>query len=258
MHNSRINLERIFLDNTQKGIMEPLEITDSSTLKIYFESPVESLSSFFDAESDPNVANIKSIDFSHFDSSNIKDMSYLFKGCTSLDSVNFKNFNGAAVNNMERMFYNCNKIKSLDLSSFTFENIGKSEDNQDSGEDNGIYAMIGNCFSLISIDLTSFSSSFLYLSKIFEETRGYLNLNYINLYNSELNFDTFAVFTKKRLDFAMSKALYICTKEDKFSNCDEEYCKELKYLVKVCCNNGDENLKCGESKEDNYIMIIVE
>jgi len=46
-YNSRINLDRIFLGDTQKAIGEPLEITNSSALKIYFDSSIESLSSFF-------------------------------------------------------------------------------------------------------------------------------------------------------------------------------------------------------------------
>ena len=119
--NSRINLERIFLDDTQKGIMEPLEITDSSTLKVYFDSSIDSLSSFFNSQIDSNCQFIKSVDFSNF-ATVVPDMSYLFNGCTSLESVNFNNFKGTTVTNMKFIFSNCNIIKSIDLSSFTLRN----------------------------------------------------------------------------------------------------------------------------------------
>jgi hypothetical protein len=66
LYNSRNNLERIFLGDTQKGIGDPLEITSSSTLKIYFDSSIESLSSFFNSYFDTNCKYIKSVDFFKF------------------------------------------------------------------------------------------------------------------------------------------------------------------------------------------------
>ena len=46
---------------------------------------MKSLESFFDYNHDINAGKIKYIDFSHFNSSLITDMSKAFSGCTSLD-----------------------------------------------------------------------------------------------------------------------------------------------------------------------------
>ena len=118
--------------------------------------------------------------------------------------------------------------------------------------------MISNCFSLISIDLSNFNNQYLDLYKIFGEPKGYIYLNYINLYNSVFSLDKIFSLSGYRLMYAISKTLYICTKEDIFSNCDEKYeesCEIAKYLVKICCNNGNENSKCGTFNEDNYVIV---
>ena len=222
--------------------MEPLEITDSSTLKVYFDSSIDSLSSFFNSQIDTNCQFIKSVDFSNF-ATVVPDMSYLFNGCTSLESVNFNNFKGTTVTNMKFIFSNCNIIKSIDLSSFTFENI----------VEDGIFGMISNCSSLISIDLSGFNNQNLDLSNIFENNEGSLDLIYTNLYNSKLSLDKFINFTKKRLDHAMSKTLFICMEEDAFSKCNGDFCENLKTLVKICCV--DNNNKCETSIGDNYITV---
>ena len=52
-----------------------------------------------------NNDNIISIDLSNFNSSQIRDMSYLFCGCSSLKSINFDNFDTSNVVDMKYMFY---------------------------------------------------------------------------------------------------------------------------------------------------------
>ena len=93
----RTNIEKILLDGEEYSIDKNLEIKSNSQLIIYFDSTLESLSHFFSSEIDPNVININLIDLSHFDASNIKDLSNLFEGCTSLESVNFTNFEKATL-----------------------------------------------------------------------------------------------------------------------------------------------------------------
>ena len=243
----RFNIERIDLNGTQKGLVEPLEITKASTLKIYFEDPIESLKSFFDVQYDPNVVNINSIDFSNFDLLNINDMSNLFKGCTSLESFNFGNFNGAKVTDMRYLLSGCTTIKSIDLSKFTFENVGLIDIDKDIS---GFYGMIANCTSLKSIDLSNFNNDGLqnHIYQIIGENKEYLYLNYINLINSNTP-NGFKNFLDRRILFAMSKTTYICMAVDIFS----EVFREYQNFTKWCCNS--EEIKCGELKEDNYIIV---
>ena len=68
-----------------------------------------------------------------------------------------------------------------------------------------------------------------------------------------MRLDKFINFTKKRLDHAMSKTLFICMEEDAFSKCNGDFCENLKTLVKICCV--DNNNKCETSIGDNYITV---
>jgi len=113
--------------------------------------------------------------------------------------------------------------------------------------------MISNCSSLLSIDLSNYNNQNVDLSNIFEDNEGYLNLIYTSLSGSKLSLDQFANFAKKRLDYAMSKTLYMCMDGDAFSNCNGDSCEILKSLVNICCNGG--NNICGKSNADNYITV---
>ena len=63
-------------------------------------------------------SDIIEIDFSNFDSSNIKKMNYMFYSCTSLISINFDNFITSNVVDMNNMFCQCMALPSLNLSGF--------------------------------------------------------------------------------------------------------------------------------------------
>ena len=74
-----------------------------------------------------NRTNIIEIDLSKFDSSLVKEMSYMFLYCSSLKSINLTNFDTSKVTASCSMFNGCTSLISLDLSSFNTsknENIG--------------------------------------------------------------------------------------------------------------------------------------
>ena len=50
-------------------------------------------------------------------------MSYMFKGCSSLEEVNLSNFNTENVTNMECMFSRCKSLEKLDLSNFNTNKV---------------------------------------------------------------------------------------------------------------------------------------
>ena len=61
-----------------------------------------------------NCKNIENIDFISFDTTNVKDMSYMFARCSSLESIpDISNWNTTNVNNMSYMFDGCNSLKSI-------------------------------------------------------------------------------------------------------------------------------------------------
>ena len=57
---------------------DEFKIKSGCKIKIYFDSPITDLESFFDINYDKNVEKIVSIDLSHFDSSNITKINKLF------------------------------------------------------------------------------------------------------------------------------------------------------------------------------------
>ena len=64
-----------------------------------------------------------STDFSHFDTSSVTDMSYMFYECSSLQTLNLSNFDTSSVTNMDSMFYECISLKYLITSNFNFDQM---------------------------------------------------------------------------------------------------------------------------------------
>jgi len=60
-------------------------------------------------------SNLKNIDLSSFDVSEVTDMSYMFYA-TSLESINLSGWNASKCTNMKGMFLNCSELKNADLS----------------------------------------------------------------------------------------------------------------------------------------------
>ena len=60
----------------------------------------------------------ESIDLSNVNTSEVTDMSNMFRYCSSLVSLNLNGIDTSSVENMSEMFYNCGAIESIDLSSF--------------------------------------------------------------------------------------------------------------------------------------------
>ena len=112
--------------------------------------------------------NIISLDFTHFKTENIKDMSFMFQ-CPNLTKINLSNFNTQNVNNMTMMFGMCCSLKSLDLSNFNTKNVI-----------NMAYMFMG-CKSLENLNLSSFTGEKVTnMMMMFEECE---SLKYLNLSN---------------------------------------------------------------------------
>ena len=113
--------------------------------------------------------DIKEIDMSDFDFSEVTNMESLFSNCISLTSINFHNIDTSKVKNMEKMFYNCSSLLYVDFSFFDTSNV-----------ENMNY-MFYSCVALFSIDLSNFDiSNAITMTSMFE---GCLYLEYLNLQN---------------------------------------------------------------------------
>ena len=91
--------------------------------------------------------SLDSLDLSHFDTSKVTNMESMFCGCSSLDCIDLSHFNTSNVANMNSMFGACSGLTSLDVSGFNTANV------IDMGW------MFAYCTSLTSLDLNSFNTS---------------------------------------------------------------------------------------------------
>ena len=121
--------------------------------------------------------NITYLDFTHFNTENIEDMSFMFQLCQNLTNINLSNFNTQKVKNMTMMFSLCLSLKSLDLSNFNTNNVIDMP-----------YMFMG-CKSLENLNLSSFTGEKVKnMTMMFEECESlqYLNLSNFYLKNKEV------------------------------------------------------------------------
>lgn len=92
--------------------------------------------------------SLTSLNISSFNTAKVTDMQYMFDGCNSLTSITFgSGFTTTNVANMSGMFRDCQALKSLDLSKFNTANVAN------------MHAMFKWCSSLTSLDLSSFNTT---------------------------------------------------------------------------------------------------
>ncbi|MBB5226489.1 BspA family leucine-rich repeat surface protein [Treponema ruminis] len=94
-----------------------------------------------------NLFNIKEIELSDFDTSNVTSMVGMFAGCNSLTSLDLSSFDTSNVTDMSDMFSCCSALEILDLSKF------------DTSKVTGMSFMFSGCSALESLDLSSFDTS---------------------------------------------------------------------------------------------------
>ena len=149
--------------------------------------------------------NITYLDFTHFKTNNIEDMSFMFHLCPNLKSINLSNFITEKVKNMTMMFCLCDSLKSIDLSNFNTKNV------------TNMSYMFMHCKSLENINLSNFTGeSIQNMAMMFEECE---SLKYINLKNFNTN-------GKNVITGSMFYECYALTKENIITQ-DEAILKEL-------------------------------
>ena len=94
-----------------------------------------------------DCARLKTIDFTHFDTSRMRSMGSMFSGCRNLTTLDLSGFDTSNVTDMGSMFYDCTSLTKLDLRSFDTSNVEY------------MYGMFSNCSSLQSLNITSFDTS---------------------------------------------------------------------------------------------------
>ena len=125
-------------------INEQIDINEDKTFEHTFVNvPVTRMNNFTSACKD----ELKTLDLSSFDTSQVTSMNEAFYKCNKLEEINLTNVDTSNVTNMYRMFYDCSILTSIDVSNF------------DTSKVRNMRQMFQNCNNLASLDLSNFNTS---------------------------------------------------------------------------------------------------
>ena len=125
-----------------------------------------------------NISTLKN--FEGFDTKNIKNMSYMFYNCFSLEKLPYiAKFNTSNVTDMNHMFYNCSSLKELpDISNWDIKNVTNTSH------------MFYDCELLTSLpDISNWKTDNIrYMNYMFANCKSLSNLPSLSKWN--INIDT--------------------------------------------------------------------
>ena len=135
-----VKKDRYFNQNNRKGCFQNL--TNLKYAKdLQLGNTVKNLTDLF-----KGCTSLSSVDFSGCDTSGVTSMEYMFNGCSSLTSLDLSGFDTRNVTTMQYMFYKCPSLTSLNLSSFNTSKVTT------------MLNMFYGCSSLASLDLSGFDT----------------------------------------------------------------------------------------------------
>lgn len=94
-----------------------------------------------------NMKNLKAIDVSGLDTSDVTDMWGMFRECRSLTYLNISGLDTSKAEDLSSMFWGCESLTELDVSGFDTSNATR------------LAAMFLGCYQLKSIDVSGFDTS---------------------------------------------------------------------------------------------------
>ena len=119
-----------------KDELKTLDLSDFDTSQV-----TSMIEAFF------QCSNLTSIDLTNVNTSNVTNMSAMFGECSNLTSLDVSNFDTSNVTSMTSMFSNCYNLTSLDVSNFDTSNV------------TNMTSMFSNCYNLTSLDVSNFDTS---------------------------------------------------------------------------------------------------
>ncbi|WP_430598871.1 hypothetical protein IGL03_000282 [Enterococcus sp. DIV0808] len=130
----------LFSGNTSAD--KPTNVTEIEGLSQLDTSNVTDMSKMF-----KGMSSITSLDVSGFDTSKVTNMQHMFSGMSSVTSLDVSGFDTSNVTDMWKMFKDMSSITSLDVSGFDTSNVTTMEN------------MFYNISSVTSLDLSVFDTS---------------------------------------------------------------------------------------------------
>lgn len=94
-----------------------------------------------------NCTKATTLDVSNFDTSNVTNMSYMFYSCYAITALNLSHFNTSKVQLMSYMFHSCLNLNQLDVSNFDTSNVTNMSN------------LFTNCSALTELNLSNFNIS---------------------------------------------------------------------------------------------------
>ena len=171
--------------------------------------------------------NIKSLDITNWDTSNVTNMSDMFRGCAYLTSIDVSKWNTSNVTNMSLMFNGCTYLTSIDVSNWDTSNVTNMSymfgsilsdyggpnnylkfnninlNNINTSNVTNISYMFCGCNKLTNIDVSGFDTSKVsYMSGIFNVCSSLTTVDVSN-------WDTSKVTDMVRLFFQCSSLTYV-------------------------------------------------
>ena len=130
-----------------------------------------------------DCSGLTSLDLSHFNTQNVTDMSRMFSGCSGLTSLDVKNFNTQNVTGMSWMFSYCDGLTSLDVKNFNTQNV------------TNMSGMFSGCSGLTSLDLSHFNTQNVTgMRGMFWDCSGLTSLD-LSHFNTQSVFDMGSMFS---------------------------------------------------------------
>ena len=179
-----------------------------NNITIIWETAINSCKSLFQ-----EVRNIKFIDLSEFDSSEITDISDMFLNCNGLESIDLTNFNTSKVTSMENTFNGCNALRALNVSGFDTSSV------------ENMNSMFLFCRALTSLDLKNFNTK--RVTRMEHIFSGCDKLENLDL----SNFDTSSVTTMLHMFFTSYSLKYI-----NMTNFDTSKVEDMTGMFEGCPN----------------------
>ncbi len=139
-----------------------------------------------------NCVNLKSVDLSRFDTSNVIHMRNMFSGCENLTNLDVSHFDTSNVIDMGGMFYSCKSLMNLDVSQFNTNKVtdmgnmfswcngltNLDVSKFDTSKVRSMSGMFFDCYNLANLDVSKFDTGNVRnMSDMFFSCRSLINLD---------------------------------------------------------------------------------
>ena len=182
--------------------------------KFIFKENIKNLSYMF-----YNCSSLNSLDLSNFNTNNVTKMSYMFYNCSSLTFLNLSNFNTNNVTNMSGMFSDCSSITSLNLSNFNTNNVTNMSN------------FFAFCTSLTSLDLSNFNTN---------NVTNMSHMFYKCSFLTSLDLSNFITTNVKDMSYMFSDCSFLSILN--ISNFNIEKVNDMRYMFANCLSLSNLNL----------------